>query len=113
MMLMKTNETSYFTFVVAVAVNCSAVDLRPDATSEQAAAYVEDILSVIFSNTDVSASVEPMNYPVTSKIPLIITLNDSVQCLLWFYPQMSCSQLATELEGLFSDASVGVLCATA
>ena len=112
-MLIKTNETSYFTFAVAVAVNCSAVDLGANATPDQAAAYVEDILSVIFSNTDVSASVEPMAYPVTSKIPLIITLNDSVQRLLWFYPQMSCSELAAELEGLFSDVSMGMLSATA
>ena len=52
-MLMKTNETSYFTFAVAVAVNCSAVDLGVDATPDQAAAYVEDILSVIFSNTEI------------------------------------------------------------
>ena len=112
-MLMKTNETSYFTFAVAVAVNCSAVDLGVDATPDQAAAYVEDILSVIFSNTDVSASVEPMAYPFTSKIPLIITLNDSVQRLLWFYPQMSACELAAELEGLFSDVSMGMLSATA
>ena len=112
-MLMKTNETSYFTFAVAVAVNSSAVDLNADATPEQAAAYVEDILSVIFSNTDVSASVEPMAYPVTSKIPLIITLNDRVQRLLWVYPQMSACELAAELEGLFSDVSMGMLSATA
>ena len=39
-MLMKTNETSYFTFAVAVAVNCSPVVLSADATPEQAAAYV-------------------------------------------------------------------------
>ena len=44
-MLMKTNETSYFTFAVAVAVNCSAVVLSADATPEQAAAYLEDVLS--------------------------------------------------------------------
>ena len=112
-MLMKTNETSYFTFAVAVAVNCSAVDLGANATPDQVAAYVEDILSVIFSNTDVTASVEPMAYPVTSKIPLIITLNDSVQRLLWFYPQMSACELAAELEGLFSDVSMGMLSATA
>ena len=112
-MLMKTNETSYFTFAVAVAVNCSAVDLSADATPEQAAAYVEDVLSVIFTNTGVSASVEPMAYPITSTIPLIITLNDSVQRLLWFYPQMSTCELAAELEGLFSDVSVGMLSATA
>ena len=112
-MLMKTNETSYFPFAVAVAVNCSAVDLSGNATPDQAAAYVEDILSVIFSNTDVTASVEPMAYPVTSKIPLIITLNDSVQRLLWFYPQMSACELAAELEGLFSDVSMGMLSATA
>ncbi|MCF2661183.1 hypothetical protein [Pseudoflavonifractor phocaeensis] len=112
-MLMKTNETSYFTFAVAVAVNCSAVDLSANASPDQAAAYVEDILSVIFSNTDVTASVEPMAYPVTSKIPLIITLNDSVQRLLWFYPQMSACELAAELEGLFSDVSMGMLSATA
>ena len=112
-MFMKTNEESYFTFAVAVAVNCSCVDLSPDATPDQAAAYVEDILSVIFSNTDVSVRVEPLKYPVTSKIPLIITLNDSVQRLLWFYPTMSCSDLATELEGLLSDISASTLCATA
>ena len=102
-MLMKTNETSYFTFAVAVAVNCSSVDLSTDATPEQAAAYLEDVLSVIFTNTGVSASVEPMAYPVTSKIPLIITLNDSVQRLLWFYPQMSTADLTEELEGLVCD----------
>ena len=112
-MLMKTNETSYFTFAVAVAVNCSSVDLSADATPEQAAAYVEDVLCVIFTNTGVSASVEPMAYPVTSKIPLIITLNDSVQRLLWFYPQMPIATLAEELSGLMSDIPELSLCATA
>ena len=77
-MFMKTNEESYFTFAVAVAVNCSCVDLSPDATPEQAAAYVEDILSVIFSNTDVSARVEPLKYPVTSKIPHQLYRNCSI-----------------------------------
>ena len=112
-MLMKMNDTSYFTFAVAVAVNCSEMDLSANPTPEQAAAYVEDVLSVTFSNTGITASVEPMAYPVTSKIPLIITLNGRAQRLLWFYPQMSACQLASELEGVFSDISLDMLSASA
>ena len=46
-------------------------------------------------------------------MPLIITLNDSVQRLLWFYPQMTIPELASELEGLLSDVTEQVLCVSA
>lgn len=108
-MLMKMKENSYFTFATAVAVNCTQVGIGPDATPEQSAKFVEEVLNVIFTNSGVTANVQPMQYPTSSKIPLIITLNGSVQRLLWFYPQMSSCELADEFAELFSDVNMGML----
>jgi len=100
---MKSNVTNYFKFVIAVAINCSNSSCTQDMTPTQAAEHIDNVLSLLFSDSGISTHVEPMAYPTCSKIPLIITLNDAEQRLLWFYPQMSVSELAEELAGVLSD----------
>ena len=101
---MKSNVTNYFKFVIAVAINCSNTTCDQDMTPEQAATHIGNVLELLFSDSGITAQVEPMTYPACSKIPLIITLNDAEQRLLWFYPNMTVSELAEELAGLLSDA---------
>ena len=101
---MKSNVTSYFKFVVAVAINCSnELKWSENATPDQAAAHITNVLQLLFSDSGITVRVEPMAYPVCSKIPLIITLNDAEQRLLWFYPKMTTAELAEELAGLLCD----------
>ena len=101
---MKSNVTSYFKFVVAVAINCSnEPQWSEDTTPDQAAAHISSVLQLLFGDSDITMQVEPMAYPICSKIPLIITLNDAEQRLLWFYPKMTTAELAEELAGLLSD----------
>lgn len=107
-------ENSYIKFAVAVAANCSkhAAPNTP-STPKQAAAHIEEILDLLYSGTGIEPQVTPLVYPSSSKMPLIITLNDDVQRLLWYYPQMTIPELANELEGLLSDVAEQVLCVSA
>ena len=101
---MKSNVTSYFKFVVAVAINCSnEPKWTENTTPNQAAAFIDNVLHLLFGDSGIAVQVEPLAYPACSKIPLIITLNDAEQRLLWFYPQMSTAELSEELAGLLSD----------
>ena len=101
---MKSNVTSDFKFVVAVAINCSnEPQWTENVEPHQAAAHISNILQLLFEDSGITTKVEPLAYPACSKIPLIITLNDVEQRLLWFYPQMPTSELAEELAGLLSD----------
>lgn len=107
-------ETSYIKFAVAVAANCSNfAALNSPSTPQEAAEHIEEILNLLYSGTGLEPEVTPLVYPSSSKMPLIITLNDSVQRLLWFYPQMTIPELASELEGLLSDVTEQVLCVSA
>ena len=103
-------ENSYIKFAVAVAANCSNYAV-PNATNtpQQAAEHIEEILDLLYHGTGIEPKVTPLVYPSSSKMPLIITLNDAVQRLLWYYPQMTIPELANELEGLLSDVSEQVL----
>ena len=106
--------TSYIKFAVAVAANCSsfAAPNNP-STPEEAAEHIEEILDLLYSGTGIVPKVTPLVYPSSSKMPLIISLNDDVQRLLWYYPQMTIPELANELEGLLSDVAEQVLCVSA
>lgn len=101
-------------FVLTVAIACSR-DYGTDqnVSPDRAAAQIQDVLEIAFSNTGYSFDVQPMAYPASSKIPLVITINDDVQRLLWFYPQMPIASLAEELCGLMCDIPELSLCATA
>ena len=101
-------------FALTVAIACSRdYGTVSDPTPEQAAEQIQNVLEIAFSNTGYSFDVQPLTYPVTSKIPLVITINDEIKRLLWFYPQMPIATLAEELSGLMSDIPELSLCATA
>lgn len=101
---MKMNGNKYLRFGLAVALSCcNPPVIGADLDGKKAAAYIEEALRVLFSNTGISVNVAPLSYPRCSKVPLVITLNDTEQRLLWFYPQMSTTDLTEELEGLVSD----------
>lgn len=101
---MKMNGNKYLRFGLAVALACcNPPETGFELDGKKAAAYIEGALRVLFSNTGISVSVAPLSYPQCSKIPLVITLNDAEQRLLWFYPQMSTADLTEELEGLVCD----------
>ena len=108
---MKIDENKYLRFDLAVALSCcNPPELGSELDGKKAAAYIEEALRVLLSNTGISVHVAPLPYPQCSKIPLVITLNGAEQRLLWFYPQMSTADLTEELEGLVCDYVVPLLC---
>lgn len=108
---MKMNVNQYLRFGLAVALSC-CTPLAEDASEQDAAAYIAEALRVFFSNTDTHVDVATVSHPQSSKIPLIITIDDE-QRLLWFYPQMSLENLTKELEGLVSDCIAPIPCVPA
>lgn len=111
---MKNDGTNFFKYAVAVAVACAA-DERPtgNVTPEQAANYIRSILNLVFCYSGIEYTVMPMAYPKCGKIPIIIHLYGFEKVLLWYYPQMSHSALAAELESLLQGMLAEVLCMTA
>ena len=101
---MKTIGMNYFRFAAAVAINCTEREM-PDqnATPDEVAAYLEDVLELLFSSIGLAPRVRAIAYPKSCKIPLVIELSDEDQRLLWFYPGMSVDRFAVELEGLLDD----------
>ncbi len=101
--MMKSTVPAFYKFAVAVAASCCDTKVSEDMSSSQAAAYINELLSIVFSSTGVSAVAEPIRYPTSYKIPLIITVNDDEQRLLWFCAQMTISELAEALGDLLAD----------
>ncbi len=101
---MKTNEMTMFDAAVAVAVACRA-DERPDSgttTAVRAAQYVGSILELLLGGT-AGYSVQPLQYPVASKIPLVIDISGVGKCLYWYYPADSDREVAAELAGAMTE----------
>lgn len=111
---MKNDGTNFFKYAVAVAVACSAED-KPigDVTQEQAASYMRSILDLIFCYSGIEYTVQPMAYPKCGKIPIIIRLCGIDEALFWYYPNMTPSDLAVELESILRGMLREVLCMTA
>lgn len=111
---MKSNGIYGMNFILTVALACSRdYGVCTEVSPDKAAARIQGVLEIAFSNTGYSFDVQPLTYPVCSKIPLVITVNNVFQRLLWFYPQMAISELAEELSSLMSDIPELSLCATA
>lgn len=105
---MNINDVNIFRLSIAVAIECSLQD-RPqdqDFNPQSAAQYIENVLGIVFANSGRNYTVEPLPYPVCSKIPLIITCDGVDQCLFWFYPHVDQGMLAYMLE----DALYGIEC---
>ena len=101
---MKIIEMNYFRFAAAVAINCTERDM-PDqnAAPGKVAAYIEEVLHLLFSSVGVKPKVRPIKYPKACKLPRVVELSDDDQRLFWFYPGMTTERFATELEGLLGD----------
>lgn len=101
---MKIIGMNYLRFVVAVAINCTERRMPDlDSSPDEIAAYIEEVLGLVFSSVGVAPRVRAITYPKSCKIPLVIELSDEDQRLLWFYPGMSVDRFAVELEGLLGD----------
>ena len=111
---MKSNGIYGMNFILTVALACSRnYNTNKKLLPDEAAAQIKEVLEIAFSNTGYSFDVQALTYPICSKIPLVITVNDVLQRLLWFYPQMSITELAEELSSLMFDIPELSLCATA
>lgn len=90
-----------FKFAISVAAVCCSED--PGKTPNENAQFVQHILERVFDKSDLEVKVKPMAYPVSSKRPLIISINGDMHRLLWYSPGMKALKLADELYGLLYD----------
>lgn len=102
---MNCNENTRFMCAVAVAVACMEDERpkQPCVEPEQAAKYLQDVLNILFSASDVVPKVETMLYPQCSKIPLVIRVDGLGACLFWYYPSQSAGTIAEELMDVLVD----------
>ena len=74
---MKIIGMTYFRFAAAVAINCTERAMPDqDATPDEVAAYLEDVLELLFSSIGLAPRVRAVTYPKSCKIPLVIELSD-------------------------------------
>ena len=101
---MNFDELAVFKVAVAVATACRAEE-RPkpeEATGARVAQYVKEVLELVFNYSGIDFFVEPMKYPKAAKVPVIIDLFAVGECLFWYYPYASDTQVAAELAGAMS-----------
>lgn len=103
---MSCEELNVFRFAVTVAAVCMEDDRPPasDMTRELACEYIRGILDIALAHTGIEFRVQPMEYPVSSKIPVIISLEGLGDLLFWFHPYLDACSVASELEGTLHDA---------
>lgn len=108
---MKLDGMNYNSYAAAVAASCTEHAYpRYRSTPEERASYVSEVLSILFSGSDINICVEPIAYPSQGKTPLLISIGESTKRILWFYPWMTVSSFADELVGLLSDATYTASC---
>lgn len=73
-----------------------------DIPAAQAAACIERLLNPVLAGFGTCCRVDTPPYPPCGKIPMIITMADGNQRMLWFYPGQSEEWLADELAELLS-----------
>jgi hypothetical protein len=109
---MKNDELTVFNCSIAVAIQCTACDRPPaeSVTPEGAAKYIQSVLELALATSGMEVKVTPLVHPVSSKIPLIITVFGWDQLLFWYYPNADTTVLAEELEGVLYEFAVDLLC---
>ena len=103
--MMKCDGNKFLSFLFTVAIVCCEGD-RPENNHSpgSCAAYIKAILEVALGCAERhDIRVEPMVYPASCKVPLIIRIDGSDPCLFWFYPSGSVEELASDLCSLLSD----------
>lgn len=104
---MRIDRESFIRFAVAVALACYDLPADRAMTSEEAAQLVKWVIDMALGPDALNVQVEPMeNYPVSSKMPLIICMAGVQQHLFWFYPQQSFEEMCDALSAMLSEIPI-------
>ena len=94
-------------FMINVAMACTVKE-RPELplNSCEAAAFVRDVLHIALDGQHQPITVEVIPYPVTTKVPLLLSVGNSVPRLFWYYPTQSQDVMSEQLADLVSELQV-------
>ena len=90
-------------FMINVAMACTVRESpKLPLNSCEAAAFVRDVLHIAL-NGQPPVAVEVLPYPVTTKVPLLLSVGSSGPRLFWYYPTQGQDVLSEQLAELVSE----------
>ena len=103
---MMIERKNWIKFMVGVAMACTGKE-RPEfpLKAEAAAEFLRDVLQIALNDRKHDVRVEVVPYPVTTKAPLLVSLDDSKARLFWYYPMQEREQMASDIAELAMDLS--------
>ena len=111
---MRIGRESFIRFAVAVALACYDLPADRAMTSEEAAQLVKWVIDMALGPNAADVTVEPMkNYPVSSKMPLIISVAGVQQHLFWFYPHQAFEEMCDTLSEMLCEIPITCDCVPA
>lgn len=101
---MTSDENKWLRFMICVALSCTGRDrpgFPPDAA--EAADFVRDVLCIALGGRGRTVSVGTVPYPVTTKVPLLLSADGAEPRLFWYYPVQDREELSARLADLVSE----------
>ena len=94
-------------FMISVAMGCTMKN-RPGLPLDgnEAAAFIRDVLYIALDGSHQFISVEVIPYPVTTKVPLLISVGNGMSRLFWYYPIQDRDEMCEQLTDLVSELQV-------
>ena len=111
---MKIERKSFVRFAVAVALACHDRPIDQEITAEEAAVLLKWVIDMALGPNAADVTVEPMtNYPVSSTMPLIISVAGVQQHLFWFYPHQAFEEMCDALSEMLYEIPITCDCVPA
>ena len=111
---MKIERKSFVRFAVAVALACYDRPIDQEISAEEAAVFLKWVIDMALGPDAADVTVAPMkNYPVSSKMPLIISVAGVQQHLFWFYPNQAFEEMCDTLSEMLCEIPITCDCVPA
>ena len=111
---MKIERKSFVRFAVAVALACYDRPIDQEISAEEAAVFLKWVIDMALGPDVAVVTVAPMkNYPVSSKMPLIISVAGVQQHLFWFYPHQAFEEMCDTLSEMLCEIPITCDCVPA
>ena len=111
---MKIERKSFVRFAVAVALACYDRPIEQEITADKAVILVKWVIDMALGPDAADVTVAPMkNYPVSSKMPLIISVAGVQQHLFWFYPHQAFEEMCDALSEMLCEIPITCDCVPA
>ena len=116
---MKIERKSFVRFAVAVALACYDRPIDQEISAEEAATFLKWVIDMALGPNAADVTVETAykmvkkNYPVSSKMPLIISVAGVQQHLFWFYPHQAFEEMCDTLSEMLCEIPITCDCVPA